>query len=124
MKKPFIKKADIIIIVVLLVIAAVLLVPKYLSKDDKLTAQIIRGGEVIETIDLSQVEKEYTIDLDNAKILVEKNRISFVDADCPDKLCVKCGKLTHAGDTAVCVPTATVITLSGNGGQQVDAISY
>ncbi len=123
MKIRFIKKADVIIIAVLLLIAAVLLLTKFLNTDNKLTARVIRNGEVVETIDLSRVEKGYTIDLGNTKIMVEKNCISFADADCPDKLCVKCGRLTHAGDTAVCVPTRTVITVSGSE-KTVDIISY
>ena len=119
----FIKKADIVIVAVLLLIAAVLLLPRIIHKDEKLTAQIIRDGKVIETVDLSEVGSDYTIDLGDAKILVRNNAISFADADCPDKLCVRCGLLKRSGDTAVCVPTRTVITVTGQS-SEVDVISY
>ena len=123
MKTRFIRKADIIVIAALLFLAAVLLLPGLFHKSDSLKAQIIKNGEIIDTVDLSQVEKSYIIDLDNAKILVEKDAISFAEADCPDKLCVKCGRLTRSGDTAVCVPTGTVLKTVGNE-NEIDAISY
>ncbi len=122
MNSKLIKKSDIIIIALLLAICAALLLPR-LFLNDKLTAVISQNGETVESIDLSAVNESYEIKLEGAVILVEKNAVSFKDASCPDKLCVKCGKLTHAGDTAVCVPTATVITISGSG-NEVDAISY
>lgn len=123
MNRKLFGKYDIIIILFLLAVALILLAPKLFS-NEKLTATIYQNGEAVRTVNLSETEKEYEIKLDGATILVEKNRISFKDADCPDKLCVKCGKLTRAGDTAVCVPTATVITVYSNGEKQVDAVSY
>lgn len=123
MKISFLKKADIIIIAVLLIIAAVLLLPKYLKKSDSLTAEIIRDGKVIETVSLNDVKSDYIIDLGDAKILVKNGSVAFADSDCPDKLCVKCGLLERSGDTAVCVPTRTVVRVTGNG-SEVDAISY
>ena len=123
MKLSFIKRADVIITAVLLIIALVLLFPKYLNKSDTLSAEIIKDGVVIETVDLSKVESSYTIDLDDVIILVENNAISFIEADCPDKLCVKCGKLKRSGDTAACVPTKTVIRVMGIE-DEIDAVSY
>ena len=123
MKVKLIRKTDVLIVAFLLVICLVLILPKLFS-NEKLTAKIYQNGKTVETIDLREVSDSYEIKLDGAVILVEHNAISFVSASCPDKLCVKCGKLSHAGDTAVCVPTATVITVSGNSKKQVDAISY
>jgi hypothetical protein len=123
MKIRFIKKSDIVIIAVLLLIAAALLLPRLLNKSDRLYAQIVKNGEVLQTVDLSQVAESYTLDLGDVKILVEKNAVSFAEADCPDKLCVKCGRLTKSGDTAVCVPTGTVIQVLGSG-NDVDVITY
>ncbi|MBO4338849.1 MAG: NusG domain II-containing protein [Clostridia bacterium] len=122
MKRKLLGKADLIIIVLLFAIAVVLLLPRFFS-DDKLTAVISQNGETVKTIDLSAVTESYEIKLDGAVILVEKNAVSFKSAECPDRLCVKCGRLTHAGDTAVCVPTRTVITVSGSE-KTVDVISY
>jgi len=123
MKIKLIKKADIFIILFLVAVCAVMLVPGLFSDGEK-TANIYKNGELIRTVNLTDVEKDYEIELDGAVILVEKNAVSFKEADCPDKLCVKCGKLRNSGDTAVCVPTRTVITVTDSQKGETDAISY
>jgi hypothetical protein len=123
MNRKLFGKYDIIIILALVAVALAFLAPKLFSTE-RLTAVISQNGETVETVDLSEIEESYEIELDGAVILVEKNAVSFKEADCPDRLCVKCGKLSHIGDTAVCVPTATVVTITGNGEKQVDAVSY
>ena len=122
MNRKLFGKIDIIIILLLVAVSLLLLLPRMFS-DKNLTAVISQNGKTVKTIDLSAVEGSYEINLDGCVILIEKNAVSFKSAECPDKLCVKCGRLTHAGDTAVCVPNATVITLSGSG-NEIDAISY
>ena len=36
------------------------------------------------------------------------------DADCPDKVCVKTGKIKNPGQTIVCLPHRTVIEITGD----------
>ena len=36
------------------------------------------------------------------------------DADCPDKVCVKTGKIKKPGQTIVCLPHRTVIEITGD----------
>lgn len=122
MSKKFFGKTDFIIIAVLLVISALLFIPR-LSGSKNLTAEISHDGKVIEKIDLSKVSSPYKITLDGAVISVEENQISFESADCPDKLCVHCGKLKNKGDTAVCIPTRTVVRIVGSD-SGVNAITY
>ncbi|MBE6836091.1 MAG: NusG domain II-containing protein [Ruminococcaceae bacterium] len=122
MKRKLFSKVDLIIISVLLAVSLAFLLPRFFKKEN-LKAEIFQKGEKLYTIELSQVTESYELKLDGAVILVEKNAVSFKKADCPDKLCVKCGVLSHSGDTAVCVPTATVITVSG-GSNEIDVISY
>ena len=54
------KRTDLIIILVVLLSAAAISIPRFLNSD-KLTADIYVGGKLEETIDLSAVEKKYTI---------------------------------------------------------------
>ncbi|WP_132015356.1 NusG domain II-containing protein [Hydrogenispora ethanolica] len=56
-------------------------------------------------------------------ISIEKGRIRFSDAGCPDRLCVKQGWLTSQGDRAVCLPSKTVILIRDSA-RPVDSISY
>ena len=104
------KRTDLIIILVVLLSAAAISIPRFLNSD-KLTAEIYVGGKLEETIDLSTVEKEYTISPNSdpkVEITVGKGEIYFSHAECKDKLCVKSGKLTSGGETAACLPARVV----------------
>lgn len=128
MNLKFLKKSDIALIIVLLIVCIATLLPKYLSKSDNLTAVVLRDGSEIERIDLSQVTEEYEIDLEcepKAIITVGPNYIFYSYAECPDKLCVNTGKLTHAGDTAACIPSKTLVVLEGEkSSDSPDVITY
>ncbi len=38
---------------------------------------------------------------------------AVTDSQCPDKICVHTGKLTKAGETAICLPAKVVLRLEG-----------
>jgi hypothetical protein len=43
------------------------------------------------------------------------------DADCPDKLCEKTGKISKNGETIVCLPHRVVVEIQGGEGN-VDSL--
>lgn len=45
-----------------------------------------------------------------------------ISAGCPDQVCVRTGKLSHAGETAVCLPAG--LSLRMEGGPGADAVAY
>lgn len=56
----------------------------------------------------------YVIRVKNGTIMVYK-------ADCPDKLCIKMGRISLAGERIICIPGRLVITAEGK--QKYDAIN-
>lgn len=80
-------------------------------------AVIEQNGKVIKTIDLNKVKEksEFTIPYNNDfnKIELEPGKIRFIDADCPDKICVKTGWISEPGQTAVCLPHKLLIKIEG-----------
>ncbi len=56
-------------------------------------------------------------------IEIDKGSIKFIDADCPDKICIKSGTLKKPGETAACLPHKLIITIEKNN-NEVDAVSY
>lgn len=90
----------------------------YMSDDRKehKVAIIKVNGAILYRIDLEDVKESWDIVLsDNSGevIRVEKGRIRFLSADCPDNLCVKSGWLSKKGDTAVCLPNRVLIKIEG-----------
>ncbi len=124
MKSKLFRKGDIAVILVILVAAAAFWFYQSYHQTDKLEAVITVNGETVETIDLSSVKEKITIELDTVPevvIAAENGAIYFEKADCSDKLCVNCGRLCRKGDTAVCLPAKTVVTVSGS---DTDVMTY
>lgn len=55
-------------------------------------------------------------------IEVRDESIAIVEADCPDKLCVKAGSLTKAGETAACLPHGLLVEVKGGPGTAQDDV--
>lgn len=124
MNIKLLRKGDFAVIAAVIVVAAALLIWRFASSPEKLEAVITVDGEIVETVDLSAVAQRTVIETDTSPetvIVAENGAIYFESAECSDKLCVACGKLTHKGDTAVCLPARTVITV---GEAEVDAVTY
>ena len=123
MNLKFIKKGDIIIVAVILLAAAVFAFWSN-SKTESVQAVITVDGETVKTVDLANIKEKFTfIPATDPRVVItaENGEIRFESAECEDKLCVACGNLSKHGDTAVCLPSKTVITITGS---YVDAVVY
>lgn len=82
-------------------------------------AVISVDGEEYERIDLSAVKEAYDIeistDFGKNTVHVEPGAISVTSASCPDKVCVKQGRLSGGGVPIVCMPNRLVISIEGSG---------
>ena len=92
-----------------------------------------RGIWVVATVDGQEVGRWSLLDSVDEVIETEsgKNRLviaggkaSIVEADCPDEICVKQGKISHTGQTIVCLPHKLVIEITGKGEENgLDAVA-
>jgi len=124
------KKGDLFIVLIVIIMIAVSFVGVSVFRgredDGHKTALIIRDGKEIRRIDLDAVDEpiEITVDGDyNNTIIAEKGRIRFMEADCPDKVCVDTGWLYKTGDMAVCLPNKVMIKIEGKS-QDIDIVTY
>lgn len=118
-----VKKGDLFLLLVGLVIV-ILLMGFYQSgqastgqDSDPRIAVITRNNIKIAELDLNKIEKPQYFKLDDGidvTIVAQKGSIKFVDADCPDKICVKTGTLTKPGDQAICMPSKTIVRILDN----------
>ena len=73
-----------------------------------LQAEITVEGELCRRIELAGHKGKENIEINTSRgrniIQVEDESICVLEADCPDKVCVKTGRLEKAGDTAACLP--------------------
>lgn len=95
------------------------------SKPPK-NAQILQNGVVIRTMDLEKVARPYEFEVASEDggyniVRVEQGRIGIVDADCPDKICVRQGFITNGVLPIVCLPHKLSIVITDD--NSVDAVA-
>jgi hypothetical protein len=112
------KIAAILIVGLIVISAAGVFGYKQYVKSSHKIAVIKQDGKVVKTIDLDESKAKQQINIpyksNNFNLVeVESGKIRFVDADCPDKVCVKTGWISEPGESAVCLPHKTIITIEG-----------
>ncbi|ACO84627.1 NusG domain II-containing protein [Clostridium botulinum] len=129
------KKGDKIVIYIVSVLLALSIISiiffKFFVKSENAVAVIKQNGKIIEKVDLSKVKEKRQLKINyNDKdhkgynvIEIDKGSIRFIDADCPDKVCIKSGVLKKPGETAACLPHKLIITIEKND-KEVDEVSY
>ncbi|ENK0557709.1 NusG domain II-containing protein [Clostridium botulinum] len=129
------KKGDKIVIYIVSILLALNVISiiffKFFVKSENAVAVIKQNGKIIEKVDLSKVKekKELKINYNDKDhkgyniIEIDKGSIRFIDADCPDKVCIKSGVLKKPGETAACLPHKLIITIEKND-KEVDEVSY
>lgn len=122
------KKGDMYLIAAILLIAAAGfgLTKTINAGNGHKIAVIKQDGKVIERIDLDSVIKPHEIIIQGSYknvLLVEKGRIRFNDADCPNKDCVKSGWQYNIGSVAVCLPNKVMVKIEGVN-EKIDGGTY
>jgi len=126
----FFKKSDIIILTVIIVVSVITwAVYKNVYSHKAGKAEIYYNNQFVETVDLSTgVDKTFSIPQNKNVIfhLYKEGSIRFEESDCPDKICVKAGKLKTVGETAACIPNKIfikIVSAEGNNDGGLDGIS-
>lgn len=86
-----------------------------------------KGSQVVIYVDQKEISR-YDLDTDTTKeiqtakgtnTLVIENGMAYVtDADCPDQVCIRMGKISKTGENIVCLPHKLVIQVEGGVGQK------
>ena len=117
MNRKLVRPADFVIIGVVLCAVAVFFLWSFAQPSRGLSAVVRQDGEVTLRIPLASVGegREIVPDCEPAvRIRVEPDGVFFEEAGSPDQLCVRTGKLTRAGQSAVCLPARVSVTLEGD----------
>lgn len=120
----FFKKADAVIIIVLILSG---LTFRYaydsLIGDQPAKAEIYYYSELVKTVSLDgKKEKDFSIE-QNPNVIFRVDRegnIGFIASDCPDKICVKTGKLHRVGEYAACLPNGIILKIVPGGERDDD----
>lgn len=123
-KIPFFKKSDLFIICIFLLIALVVFLPTLSEKDKTLTAVITADGEAVTEIRLSNNTEE-EIKINDTVIKINGKSVFFAESNCPDKVCIRTGKLDSHGDSSACVPNRISVYIKGEKTEDdIDIMAY
>ena len=115
------KKFAIIFALIILICVCVAVFLCAIHSDSNIVVVSV-DGEIYEKIDLSQ-DREILVktELGTNKIQVLEGKIAIIDADCPDKLCIRHGELHNEFDAIVCLPNRVVIEYKNE--KNIDAVT-
>lgn len=117
-------KFDFIIIIFFVLVAVVSLVLFSKNKDEGGYVEVVVDKETKEIFPLDE-EKEYTISDGKHinKIIISDGKVCITEANCPDKLCVKQGRIDKDGQSIICLPNKVVIKIVSDKNNNVDAVA-
>ena len=113
---------DLILIGALLVISLAVLLITTLTRREGGYVEVEKGGQVIATYSLS-TDGEYSLNGGTNILVIEGGMAYLKDANCPDKTCVKTGKIHYVNQSIICLPNEISITVRGGSDNGVDFVS-
>ena len=110
-----------------LLAACALLLFLHPEQGEGVTATATLDGAVIASWRLDRLTETEKLRVDGGKypLVIEAapGRIRVAESECPGEDCVRTGWAEKAGEQIVCLPNRLVISLTGAGGGEVDAVT-
>lgn len=105
---------DLCLILCLLLLAAALLLAFFLRREEGRRAQVQVNGVTVAEYSLD-TDGVYPLNGGTNLLVIEDGAAYMTEADCPDKTCVRTGRIRHVGDRIVCLPNRVTVTVMGKG---------
>lgn len=107
-------KKDIIILSVLFILAfGLFFLSNIMNHEKSKYVKVYREDVLIKTYPLNEnAQYEIKTENDSNQIVIQNRSVFMKDANCPDKLCVKQGKVSKNGESIICLPHKIVVKIS------------
>ena len=103
---------DIVLVLVLLILALSVFIVMRACQRDGAVAVIAVDGEEVERYSLA-ADGEYSLNGGTNILVISSGEAYIVEADCPDKVCVRTGKIRLSGERIVCLPNRVEVYIEG-----------
>ena len=115
-------KRDFILIGIILVLIAATCLTVFLTKEEGARVIVRVDGQQVATYSLLE-DGEYSLNGGTNILCIRDGKAYLTEADCPDHLCVKQGKVDQTGETITCLPNRLTVTVYGAEDSGVDLVS-
>jgi len=121
--KGWLRRADVILILILVVLGAgSWLAIRFLKDQNSPSAIKIRTSDEKFEIPLKDTSLVIPGPLGETEVRIEDKKVWVTKASCPNKLCMRQGKISRPGEAIICLPNRIVISIQGK--SKLDAITY
>lgn len=126
----FITKGDCLIAAIVIIAAAISYITfaQFVSSELPDRIEIFVDGSSYAAYNLNEITSEKLVEINTkfgSNILkITPDGAKMISASCPDKLDVRCGKITKPGHVIICVPNRVLVRLTGNTELKVDKVTY
>lgn len=119
------KKNDLILMGAVLLIGLSVMLLINMTKKQGSKVELMVNEKVVKTFNLNE-NSTFTYQGENGIIntfQIKNGYVNMLDANCPDKLCVKHKKIHYNHETIVCLPHKLLIEVVGSTQNDVDMIA-
>jgi hypothetical protein len=123
------KKGDFLIILFIILAGLTWLLRGFIWVDTGNNFAVIEvNGKHYKTVSMKK-DSKYKIDLPHNKYMelaIENQKAWIIEetVECPQKICIKTGQITKAGQSIVCLPNKVVIYIKGSDQSEIDDLSF
>lgn len=114
-------RADLIVIAALLLLSGILFLALRLGRREGGVAVVRVDGVETERHQLS-VDGVFPLNGGSNILVIEDGQAWLSEANCPDLLCVRQGKVHYTGEVITCLPNRLTVTVEGGDSNGVDLI--
>ena len=98
----------------LLLLAVISLLFINLTRTGGSYAEVSENGVVIATYPLDK-DGEYPLLFGKCVLVIKDGYAYMLEADCPDRTCIKTGKISKIGESIICLPNKISVVIIGEG---------
>ena len=115
-------RIDIIVISAILVAALLIVLFMLLTKKEGSVVSVEVDGRVVAEYPLDE-DGEFPLNGGTNLLVIEGGRAHIENSSCPDHVCERSGRISHVGETIVCLPNRVTVTVKGDSEGGVDLVS-
>ena len=107
-------RRDLFLVLLLLLLSCVSLGVFFLTREEGAEVTVSVNGVTFGVYSLNE-NGSYPINGGTNLLVIENGTARMEEADCPDRTCVRTGRIRYAGQRIVCLPNRVTVTVTGDG---------